>query len=79
MDLNGDGALELACTDDINHHVTVLVNQGNGTFGAPQAYPAGGSPNGIAAADLNGDGAAELAVTSLSPDTVTILFSACLP
>ena len=59
--------------------MNVLVNQGNGTFGEPLAYASGGSPNGIAAADLNGDGTAELAVTNIGADTVSILFSACLP
>jgi len=42
--------------------VSVLLGRGDGTFEAPQSFPAGSSPSAIALGDFNGDGAVDLAV-----------------
>jgi hypothetical protein len=71
-DLDGDGSPDLALTNPlasgagwIGGNVAVLVNDGNGTFGAPAYYPEEGAYGPIAIADLNGDGKADLVVRNM--------------
>jgi hypothetical protein len=61
-DLNGDGKADLAVASGTG--VSVLLNNGNGTFGAPVSYGSGTNPFSVAAGDLNGDGKIDLAVAS---------------
>jgi hypothetical protein len=61
-DLNGDGKADLAVASGTG--VSVLLNNGNGTFGAPTSYGSGTNPFSVAAGDLNGDGKIDLAVGS---------------
>ena len=61
-DLNGDGKADLAVASGTG--VSVLLNNGNGTFGTPASYGSGTNPSSVAAADLNGDGKIDLAVGS---------------
>ena len=64
-DLNGDGNLDLAFTTlGTNKGVTVMLGNGNGTFGAGVFTSLGATAaTGIAAADVNGDGRPDLIVT----------------
>jgi hypothetical protein len=55
--------------------VSVLINQGNGTFAAPVEYPLGTEPAQVVAADLNGDGNPDLAVTSPVHSVVSVLLN----
>lgn len=61
-DLNGDGRADLALIGA--GHVSVVLNIGNGRFGAAVNYPvtADHNPNSIAMGDLNGDGRRDLIV-----------------
>ena len=59
-DLDGDGKADLAVASGTG--VSVLLNNGNGTFGAPASYGSGTDPVSVAAGDLNGDGKIDLAV-----------------
>lgn len=70
-DLDGDGRRDIAvanrtdgCAIQEGGDVTVLVNQGAGTFAAARHHAPGARPNAIAAADLDGDGDADLAVAN---------------
>ncbi len=56
-DLDGDGDPDLATADQIGHDVTVLINNGSGSFRERSTSPeAGGSrPFALAAADIDGD------------------------
>jgi hypothetical protein len=61
VDLNGDGALDIAAS--VGTTVTVLLNQGNGVFSSGGSYPTSMSTtSGLAAGDLNDDGFVDLVV-----------------
>jgi hypothetical protein len=57
---NGDGS------------VSVMINSGQGSFGAPTKF-LGGWPQAVALLDLNGDGNSDLAVLDSRSDTVSVL------
>jgi hypothetical protein len=67
-DFNADGKLDLVVThvDETtdNDVVSVLLGNGDGTFPAPQSYPAGSSPRFVAVADLNADSKLDLVVAN---------------
>jgi len=75
-DLNGDGRPDLAgntLTDPCSA-VAVLLNQGNGVFGAPSYVPASNSsPSSVTLGDLNGDGKLDLVVPN--GDGVAVLLN----
>ena len=74
-DFDGDGNVDVAVADGSLDTVVVLRGLGDGSFAAPQVFPAGGlAPTSIAAGDINGDGVIDLATTNLFSDTVSILF-----
>ena len=58
-DLDGDGKLDVATGDNAQDNVTLLYNQGDGTFAAGVTLPAQ-APLALAAADLTGDDEPEL-------------------
>ena len=63
-DVNGDGSVDLAvCTVGVSA-VTVLLGNGNGTFGPPQTFAFVDDPESIAIRDFNGDGKPDLAVAN---------------
>jgi hypothetical protein len=68
-DLDGDGHLDLAVTsnsldsDDSVSVVSVLLNNGDGTFQAPVNYSAAPIPVSVAIGDLDGDGDLDLTAT----------------
>lgn len=63
-DFDGNGMLDLATANYTDGTVSVLLNQGNGTFGAAATYPSGYEPDMLAAADFNGDCRPDLAVSA---------------
>lgn len=75
-DVNGDGLPDIITANGSNGTVSVLINDGDGTFAAPITYPAGSDPVAVAVADLNGDGHPDLMVADLAGDSVQILLNA---
>ncbi|WP_441292514.1 FG-GAP-like repeat-containing protein [Sorangium sp. KYC3313] len=57
-DLNGDGSSDLVVTSPGSARLSILLNQGNGSFAAPVAYTnaVNGQTAGIAFGDADGDG-----------------------
>jgi FG-GAP-like repeat len=67
-DFDHDGDLDLAVANwgflGAGTKVSVLLNNGAGTFATPLLFPAGDAPFELAAADINGDGWTDLAVAN---------------
>ena len=65
-DLNGDGILDLAVTDNdpiaLTSSVTIMLGNGNGTFQTVQSYATDYDPVAVVGADVNGDGIPDLVV-----------------
>ena len=61
-DFNGDGVPDLAATGFDG--VSVLLNEGNGSFQPARNFGAAGSSQSVAVGDFNGDGRLDLAVNS---------------
>ena len=62
-DLNGDGRLDLAVTNNCSGLVHILLGHGDGSFQPPLSYSADGSPLSCDIGDLNGDGRLDLVVS----------------
>jgi Flp pilus assembly secretin CpaC len=66
---------DLAVTNSSDNSVSVLVGNGDGTFGAQTVYGTGKGPAGVVVADFNADGQPDLAVANQSDGTVSILLN----
>ncbi|ETX05992.1 MAG: hypothetical protein ETSY2_19745, partial [Candidatus Entotheonella gemina] len=72
-DLDGNGTLDLVTANIGSDDVTVLMGNGNGTFGEPQTFPVGDFPQSVAVADFDGNGTLDLVTANAGSDDVTIL------
>ena len=63
-DFNGDGYLDLAVANYSSNTVSILLNNGNGTFTQSSTSGVGSDPHSITAGDFNGDGYLDLAVAN---------------
>jgi hypothetical protein len=77
-DFDGDGSPDLAIARHSNATVSILTNQGDGTFGAPLSYAVEQDPSALATADFNSDQRPDLAVTSASANRVSLLLNGCI-
>jgi FG-GAP-like repeat/PASTA domain/FG-GAP repeat len=73
-DLNGEGRADLATPHDPKT-VSVLLNEGGGSFRAKRGYRTGSGPTDVVIGDLNGDGKLDLATANLLADTVAVLLN----
>ena len=72
-DLDGDSDLDLAVANDGSDSVSILKNNGDGTFEFDSNYAVGNAPQSVFCADLDGDGDLDLAVANLLSNNVSIL------
>jgi FG-GAP-like repeat/RTX calcium-binding nonapeptide repeat (4 copies) len=80
-DLDGDGDLDLALSHAVfiigtgetsGTTISVLRNNGNGTFATPESFPVASTPNGLVIADLDGIRYLDIATPSFNNDSVTV-------
>ncbi len=73
-DLDGNASPDLAIVNQTDASVTILLNNGNGTFvaGPNSPLPTAATPTSVAFADFNQDGLADLAVTSAGANTFRV-------
>jgi hypothetical protein len=71
-DLNGDGTLDMAVANAGAHSFSVLLGNGDGTFGAKKDYEMALYPSAIGIADLNGDARPDLVVTNTAYNKVSV-------
>jgi len=74
-DLNGDGHLDLAVSNDYAKTIGVMVGNGDGSFQSEQTFAIAANPGTLAAADFDGDGAPDLALVHSYSHTVGILLN----
>ncbi len=72
-DLNADGKSDLAVANTSSNTVSVLLGNGDGTFGVKTDFGTGSNPNSVAIGDLNADGKPDLAVASYGSSAVSVL------
>ena len=72
-DFNDDGHLDIAATDPGNDQLSVLLNNGDGTFAATVNYAAGDYPSSVILGDFNNDDEVDLASANYFSDNVSIL------
>ena len=75
VDLNGNGAADLAVANNVSSDVSLLFNDGQGGFTLTEDVTVGVGPSFVAPADLDGDGAVDLAVANFSSNTISILLN----
>lgn len=74
-DANGDGHLDIVVTNPDSATVSLLINNGDGTFAPQQEFATGAYPASALVADINGDGLADIVVANSRSATVSILRS----
>lgn len=77
-DVNHDGKLDLIAPDLSSNSVSVLLGNGDGTFGKYYDFPSSSAnaqpgASSIAVGDFNGDGRLDIAVVNYNDSTVAIL------
>lgn len=78
-DFSGDGHLDLVTangqSDGLGDTITVLTNNGSGSFPIFTTYTVGNDPRALVVGDFNGDGKPDLAVANYADNTVSILLN----
>ncbi|RWG19729.1 MAG: hypothetical protein EOQ55_14280 [Mesorhizobium sp.] len=72
-DMNGDGRLDIVLSSNTDQ-IGVLINNGDGTFGSVQAFPAGYGDR-VTVGDLNNDRLPDVVVGSYFDNTATVLLN----
>ena len=73
LDTRGNGIQDIAVTDFNGNAVSVLLGNGDGTFGPPTSYAVGAGPGGIWNTDMNGDGIPDIETANYLGNSVSVL------
>ena len=73
-DFNRDGFLDVALSHLFAYQITILLGNGDGTFGNHKFYYTGGGPSGIIANDFNDDGQLDLVIVHTEDSNIAIMF-----
>ena len=74
LDLNGDGYADIATANRDGENVSILLNDGDGTFTNTQNFSTGGNgETATSAADFNEDGILDLAVGAIQSQEIVLL------
>ena len=75
-DMDGDdGALDLLVANPDGDTVSVLLNQGAGSFSPSVDYATGDEPNSVAAADFDGDGLPDVVTADYRSSTLSVFMN----
>ncbi len=74
-DINGDGKLDLAVTNQGDNNVSVLFNFGDGAFLSPQSFSVGQAPGDISLVDLNNDGRVDIMTANILDNSASVLMN----
>lgn len=72
-DIDGDGDIDIVTADYTTSTVSVLLGNGNGTFGTKTTYACFTNPTGIALADTTGDNKLDILVSGKSTGVSVLL------
>jgi hypothetical protein len=70
----GNGHLDFVVANASSNNVTVVLGNGDGTFGSATIYATDATPVGVAVADLDGDGKLDIVTANNGGNDVSILF-----
>ncbi|MCX6598770.1 MAG: FG-GAP-like repeat-containing protein [Acidobacteria bacterium] len=74
-DFDQNGQPDIVTANAGGGSVSVLLNNGGGTFGAPSVFSTGTGAAGVAVEDFNGDGLVDIASVNFTAGNVTILIN----
>ena len=72
-DVTGDGRLDILTVNKGANTISMLLNNGDGTFQPQIVMPVGTRPGEVTVADINGDGIPDLIVSNYADDTISVL------
>ena len=72
FNITNNSNADLVVTNSTDNTASILLGNGDGTFGAQKTLATGNAPAGVTTADFNSDGHPDLAVTNKTDGTVSI-------
>lgn len=74
-DLENDGDIDIAVARNNTNIVSLMLNQGNGTFDTPTNFIVGNRPRSIKCHDVNNDSRQDIIVVNADDNSVSVLLS----
>lgn len=74
-DLNNDGAPDLVVSNSQSGNISILMNQGNGSFNVSNTYSTAAFPRAISIADINLDGYLDIAIANINSNSISIFMN----
>ncbi|MFP6763179.1 MAG: FG-GAP-like repeat-containing protein, partial [Planctomycetaceae bacterium] len=74
-DVNADGHLDILTANNGSGNVSVILNNGDGSYSAASQFSAGATPQDLTTADFNGDSSPDIAVSNSLTGDVQILIN----